>query len=78
MPLPKLPLVAEMPKRMVPAGDSNAFDASMRMTRASTEVAAHSPLQSAHLPDEALCRDDVCCAPQAKKICTKEVKIAPK
>ena len=75
MPLPKLPLVAEMPKRMVPAGDSNAFDASMRMTRACTEVAAQ---PTAHLPDEALCRDDVCCAPQAKKFCTKEVKIAPK
>ena len=75
MPLPKLPLVAEMPKRMVPAGDSNAFDASMRMTRACTEVAAQ---PTAHLPDEALCRDYVCCAPQAKKICTKEVKIAPK
>ena len=63
-PLPKLLLVAEMPRRMVPAGDSNAFDASMRMTRACTEVAAQ---PTAHLPDEALCRDDVCCAPQAKK-----------
>ena len=39
-PLPKLLLVAEMPRRMVPAGDSNAFDASMRMTRACIEAAA--------------------------------------
>jgi hypothetical protein len=31
-----------------------------------------------HLPNEALCRDDVPCAPQAKKLCAKEAKIAPK
>jgi hypothetical protein len=29
-----LPLAAEMPRRVVPTGDSNTFDASMRVTRA--------------------------------------------
>jgi hypothetical protein len=71
-PLPKLLLVAEMPRWMVPAGDSNAFDASMRMTRACIEAAAMPTSQMKH------CVEMMCCAPQAKKICTRKVKIAPK
>ena len=59
---------------MVPAGDSNAFDASMRMTRACTEVAAQ---PTAHLPDEALCADDVLRAAVGEKL-YQEVKVVPK
>ena len=65
-PLTKLPLVAEMPRRMVPAGDSNAFDASMRMTRACIGAAAMTTSQMKH------CIKMMCCAPQAKKICTRK------
>ena len=70
---PKLLLAAEMPRRMVPSGDANAFDESTRMTRASIEAAAMATSQMKHCV-EIMCR----CAPQAKKICTMKVKIAPK
>ena len=46
--LPKLLLAAEMPRSMLPAGDANAH--------------ACAPIErccNAHLPNEALCRDDV-------------------
>ena len=68
---PKL-LLAEMPRRMVPSGDSNAHDASTRVTRACTEAAALPTSQMKH------CVQMLCCAPQARKICTKKVKVVPK
>ena len=70
--LPKLLLAAEMPRSMLPAGDANAFDGSTRMTRASIESAAMPTSQMKH------CVEMMSCAPQAKKFCTKEAKIAPK
>ena len=69
---PKLLLAAEMPRRMVPSGDSNAHDASTRVTRACTEAAALPTSQIKH------CVHMLCCAPQARKICTKKVKVVPK
>ena len=65
-------LAAEMPRRMVPSGDSNAHDASTRVTRACTEAAALPTSQMKH------CVQMLCCAPQARKICTKKVKVVPK
>ena len=70
--LPKLLLAAEMLRRMLPAGDANAFDGSTRMTRASIEAAAMPTSQMKH------CVEMMSCAPQAKTFCTKEAKIAPK
>ena len=69
---PKLLLAAEMPRRMVPSGDANAHDASTRVTRAWTEAAALPTSQMKH------CVQMLCCAPQAKKFCTRKVKVAPK
>jgi hypothetical protein len=69
---PKLLLAAEMPRRMVPAGDTKALDGSTRMTHASIEAAAMPTSQMKH------CVEMMCCVPQAKKICTRKVKIAPK
>mmetsp|Transcript_10909 Transcript_10909/g.28698 ORF Transcript_10909/g.28698 Transcript_10909/m.28698 type:complete len:266 (-) Transcript_10909:26-823(-) len=72
-PLPKLPLVAEMPRRMDGAlGQRKEFDASTRVTRACIEVAA--------LPTSQMkrCVEMMYCAPQAKKFCTRKVKVVPK
>ena len=55
-PLPKLPLVAEMPRRMVPSGDAKT---SMRDAR---NARLHRGCCTAHHPDEALHADDVMCA----------------
>ena len=57
----------------MPLGDAeHSIDASTRVTHACTEAAA--------LPtsEKKNCMQMMCCAPQARKICTKKVKVVPK
>ena len=53
-------------------GRRKAFDASTRVTHACTEAAALPTSEKKH------CMQMMCCAPQARKICTKKVKVVPK
>ena len=53
-------------------GRRKAFDASTRVTHACTEAAALPTSEKKH------CMQMMCCAPQARKICTKKLKVVPK
>ena len=53
-------------------GRRKEFDASTRVTHACTEAAAMPTSEKKH------CMQMMCCAPQARKFCTKKVKVVPK